>query len=62
MKDIDLERNGFLHVDDIASGAASGAQARAQGNGRRINELIKPGHVRPGGRGPAEDEGRAAFE
>ena len=40
--DIGLERNGFLHVDEIALPGGKTAPRRGRGRGRRINELIKP--------------------
>src|SRR6187455_3286241 len=43
--DIGLERNGFLHVDEIVlpSGEQAPRRGRGTGKGRRIDELIKPG-------------------
>ncbi|HEU4599182.1 MAG TPA: Rne/Rng family ribonuclease, partial [Solirubrobacterales bacterium] len=41
--DIGLERNGFLHVDEILMPGGEQAPKRGRGSGRRINELIKPG-------------------
>jgi ribonuclease G len=41
--DIGLERNGFLHVDEILMPNGEQAPRRGRGHGRRINELIKPG-------------------
>ena len=41
--DIGLERNGFLHVDEIVMPDGSAAPKRGRGRGRRIDELIKPG-------------------
>jgi ribonuclease G len=41
--DIGLERNGFLHVDEIVMPNGEPAPKRGRGTGRRINELIKPG-------------------
>jgi ribonuclease G len=41
--DIGLERNGFLHVDEILLPNGEMAPRRGRGSGRRINELIKPG-------------------
>jgi ribonuclease G len=41
--DIGLERNGFLHVDEIVLPGGEQAPRRGRGSGRRINELIKPG-------------------
>jgi ribonuclease G len=41
--DIGLERNGFLHVDEIVLPGGEAAPRRGRGRGRRIDELIKPG-------------------
>ncbi len=41
--DIGLERNGFLHVDEIVTAEGKPAPKRGRGRGRRIDELIKPG-------------------
>jgi ribonuclease G len=41
--DIGLERNGFLHVDEIVLPGGQLAPRRGRGRGRRIDELIKPG-------------------
>jgi ribonuclease G len=41
--DIGLERNGFLHVDEILMANGEQAPRRGRGQGRRIDELIKPG-------------------
>jgi ribonuclease G len=41
--DIGLERNGFLHVDEIVLPGGEQAPKRGRGKGRRIDELIKPG-------------------
>ncbi|HEU5142027.1 MAG TPA: Rne/Rng family ribonuclease [Solirubrobacterales bacterium] len=41
--DIGLERNGFLHVDEIVTPDGKQAARRGQGKGPRISELIKPG-------------------
>ena len=41
--DIGLERNGFLHVDEIVMPNGEQAPRRGRGSGRRINELIKSG-------------------
>ena len=41
--DIGLERNGFLHVDEIVLPGGEQAPKRGRGSGRKINELIKPG-------------------
>jgi ribonuclease G len=40
--DIGLERNGFLHVDEIVLEDGQRAPRRGHGRGRRIDELIKP--------------------
>jgi ribonuclease G len=40
--DIGLERNGFLHVDEIVLPDGKTAPKRGHGQGRRIDELIKP--------------------
>jgi ribonuclease G len=41
--DIGLERNGFLHVDEIVLPNGEQAPKRGRGSGRRIGELIKSG-------------------
>src|SRR6478672_1054378 len=41
--DIGLERNVFVHVDEIVLPGGEQAPKRGRGSGRRINELIKPG-------------------
>ena len=41
--DIGLERNGFLHVDEIVLPGGEQAPKRGRGKGRRIDELIRPG-------------------
>ena len=41
--DIGLERNGFLHVDEIVLPGGQSVPKRGRGRGRRIDELIKPG-------------------
>ena len=41
--DIGLERNGFLHVDEIVLPGGEQAPRRGRGKGRRIDEMIKPG-------------------
>jgi ribonuclease G len=41
--DIGLERNGFLHVDEIVLPGGESAPRRGRGRGRRIDELIKSG-------------------
>ena len=40
--DIGLERNGFLHVDEIVLPDGEKVPRRGHGRGRRIDELIKP--------------------
>ena len=41
--DIGLERNGFLHVDEIVPPDGKAVPRRGRGQGRRIDELIKRG-------------------
>jgi ribonuclease G len=41
--DFGLERNGFLHVDEIVTADGKAAPRRGRGRGRSIAELIKPG-------------------
>jgi ribonuclease G len=41
--DIGLERNGFLHVDEIVLENGEQAPKRGRGSGRKISELIKSG-------------------
>src|SRR5690348_13924216 len=41
--DIGLERNGFLHVDEIVLPGGQAVPKRGRGRGRRIDELNKPG-------------------
>src|ERR671937_119310 len=41
--DIGLERNGFLHVDEIMLPGGQAAPKRGRGRGRRISELLKSG-------------------
>src|SRR6266496_3842849 len=41
--DIGLEKNGFLHVDEIVMPDGKAVPKRGRGRGRRIDELIKPG-------------------
>jgi ribonuclease G len=41
--DIGLERNGFLHVDEIVLPGGQAVPKRGRGRGRRIDELLKPG-------------------
>jgi ribonuclease G len=41
--DIGLERNGFLHVDEIVLPNGEQAPRRGRGKGPRIGDLIKPG-------------------
>ena len=40
--DIGLERNGFLHVDEIVLPGGEAAPRRGRGRGRRIDELLRP--------------------
>ena len=63
--DIGLEKNGFLHVDEIV---LPGVEAPKRGRGRRQRaQDLRPAQAGPGDRragrqGPAEDEGRAAVD
>ena len=42
--DIGLDRNGFLHVDEIVlPGVETPRRGRGRGGGRRITDLLKPG-------------------
>jgi ribonuclease G len=41
--DIGLERNGFLHVDEIVMPNGEQAPRRGRGSGRKISELLKSG-------------------
>ena len=41
--DFGLERNGFLHVDEIVMPDGKSVPKRGRGRGRSIAELIKPG-------------------
>ena len=41
--DIGLERNGFLHVDEIVLPNGEQAPKRGRGSGKRISELLKSG-------------------
>ncbi len=41
--DIGLERNGFLHVDEIVLPDGQQAPKRGRGSGKRIDELLKSG-------------------
>jgi ribonuclease G len=42
--DIGLEKNGFLHVDEIVlPGVEAPRRGRGSGGGRRISDLLKPG-------------------
>jgi ribonuclease G len=41
--DIGLERNGFLHVDEIVTPDGKAVPKRGRGRGRRIDELLKAG-------------------
>jgi len=41
--DIGLERNGFLHVDEIVLPNGEQAPKRGRGSGRKISEMIKSG-------------------
>ena len=59
--DIGLDKNGFLHVDEIVLPGVEQAK-RGRGNGPRITDLLKPGQeiVVQVVKDPLEDQGRAA--
>ena len=59
--DIGLERNGFLHVDEIVlPGGQAVPRPRPRPAHRRADQA-GPGDHRPGRQGPPEDEGRQAL-
>ena len=64
--DIGLEKNGFLHVDEIVLPGRRGAAPRPRRRPGRAADhrhaQARPGDRRPGGQGPAEDQGRAAVD
>ena len=64
--DIGLERNGFLHVDEIVlPDGSAGAAPRPWLRQRRADQRADqagPGDPGPGRQGSAEDEGRAALD
>src|SRR3982074_1266396 len=42
--DIGLEKNGFLHVDEIVlPGVETAKRGRGSGSGRKISDLLSPG-------------------
>ena len=59
--DIGLDKNGFLHVDEIVLPGVEQAK-RGRGNGPRITDLLKPGQeiVVQVVKDPLEDQGRAS--
>ena len=59
-----LDRNGFLHVDEIVLPGGEAAPRRGRGKDRpnRRADQAAPGGPGPGRQGPAEDEGRAALD
>ncbi len=60
--DIGLERNGFLHVDEIVTPDGKAVPKRGRGRGRQHRRAAeaRPGDHRPGRQGPPEDEGSPA--
>ena len=64
--DIGLEKNGFLHVDEIVlpgrRGAAPRPRLRAGQPPDHRDAEAGPGDRRPGRQGPAEDQGSAAVD
>ena len=64
--DIGLEKNGFLHVDEIVLPGVE-APRRGRGGGPRgptdhRHAQARAGDRRPGGQGPPEDQGRPALD
>ena len=63
--DIGLDKNGFLHVDEIVLPGVEVAAPRPR-QGRRQEDRrpaqARPGGRRPGRQGPAEDQGRAPVD
>src|SRR4051812_13784858 len=57
--DIGLERNGFLHVDEIVLPGGQQAPRRGHGRGRRVDEPIKPRQENgvQGGKEPPKTKG-----
>ena len=57
--DIGLDKNGFLHVDEIVLPGIEQVKRGRGKNGPRITDLLKPGagDRRPGRQGPAQDQG-----
>ena len=65
--DIGLEKNGFLHVDEIVlPGVETPKRGRGAGgkDSQKIHDLLETGagDHGPGRQGPAQDEGRAALD
>ena len=63
--DIGLDKNGFLHVDEIVlPGVEQVKRGRGKASGPTITDLLKPGpgDRRPGHQGPAQDQGRPAHD
>ena len=63
--DIGLDKNGFLHVDEIVLPGRRDAAARPRQGGRQEDHRppqARPGDRRAGRQGPAEDEGRAPVD
>ena len=63
--DIGLDKNGFLHVDEIVLPGVETPAPRPRQGGRQEDHRpaqARPGGRRPGRQGPAEDQGRAAVD
>ena len=62
--DIGLEKNGFLHVDEIVLPGVEAPKRGRGGSGRKISTCSEPGQeiVVQVVKDPAEDEGRAAVD
>ena len=62
--DIGLDKNGFLHVDEIVIPGVEQVK-RGRGSGRHAHHRpaqARPGDRRAGRQGPAQDQGRAAVD
>ena len=63
--DIGLDKNGFLHVDEIVLPGRRDAPPRPRQGGRQEDRRpaqARAGDRRAGGQGPAEDQGRAPVD
>src|ERR1035437_2106210 len=61
--DIGLEKNGFLHVDEIVLPGVEARRGRKPGRTQHHRHAqAGPGDRRAGRQGPAEDQGRASVD